>query len=105
MSADTADKILSSDWLVNLKLCSDWLGEPLTDELLKWRQTDKFTVVFYSSIKLCTHTHTQTHTQTDGTATSTLIKFEVVYLLSQVAKKFVTLFPFPEKGLITLSYC
>ena len=40
MSADTADKILSSDWLVSLKLCSDWLGEPLTDEFQKWRHTD-----------------------------------------------------------------
>ena len=28
MSADTTDKILSSDWLVSLKLCSDWLDEP-----------------------------------------------------------------------------
>ena len=29
ISADTADQILSSDWLVSLKLCSDWLSEPL----------------------------------------------------------------------------
>ena len=43
MSADTADKILSSDWLVSLKLCSDWLGEPLTDEFQEWRQTNKQT--------------------------------------------------------------
>ena len=31
MSADTANKILPYDWLVSLKLCSDWLGEPLKD--------------------------------------------------------------------------
>ena len=42
MSADTADIIL----VVSLKLHSDWLGEPLTDEFQKWRQTD-------------THTHRQ----------------------------------------------
>ena len=36
MSADTADIIL----VVSLKLCSDWLGEPLTDEFQKWRHTD-----------------------------------------------------------------
>ena len=41
MSADTADKILSSDWLVSLKLCSDCLGEPFTDEFQKWRQTQQ----------------------------------------------------------------
>ena len=40
MSAETADKILSSDWLVSLKLCSDWPGEPLTDEFQEWRQTN-----------------------------------------------------------------
>ena len=47
ISAGTAVLILSSDWLVSLKLCSDWLSEPLTDEFQKWRQTDR-------------HTHTQT---------------------------------------------
>ena len=31
-TADTANKILFSDWSVNLKLCSDWLGELSTDE-------------------------------------------------------------------------
>ena len=31
-SSDTADLILSSDWSVSLKLCSDWLGELLTDD-------------------------------------------------------------------------
>ena len=41
-SADTADKILSSDWLVSLKLCSDWLLNLLQDEFHKWhRQTDR----------------------------------------------------------------
>ena len=39
MSADTADKILSSNWLVSLKLCSDWPDEPLKEEF-----------------QLCTHT-------------------------------------------------
>ena len=39
----TADLILSSDWLVSLKLCSDWLGEPFTDEFQKWRHTNKQT--------------------------------------------------------------
>ena len=34
---------LSSDWSVSLKLCSDWLGELLTNEFQKWRQTDKHT--------------------------------------------------------------
>ena len=43
MSADTADIILSSDWLVSLTLCSDWLGEHLTDEFQKWRHTHKQT--------------------------------------------------------------
>ena len=56
MSADTADKILSSDWLVSLKLCSDWLDEPFTDEFQKWRQTHTQTH---------TQTRTQTHTQVD----------------------------------------
>ena len=37
MSADTADIIL----VVSLKLHSDWLGEPLTDEFQEWRQTHK----------------------------------------------------------------
>ena len=41
-SADTADRILSSDWLVSLKLCSDCL-----DELFKRRisrvETNKHT--------------------------------------------------------------
>ena len=35
MSADTADKILSSDWLVNLKLCSDWLDKPFKRRISK----------------------------------------------------------------------
>ena len=46
--ADTAHLILSSDWSVSLKLCSDWLGELLTDEFQKWRHTNK-------------HTNKQTH--------------------------------------------
>ena len=41
-------KILSSDWSVSLKLCSDWLGELLTDEF-----------------QLLWHTQTQTDRQTD----------------------------------------
>ena len=42
MSADTADKILSSDWSVSLKLCSDWLGEPFIRRISKWHaQTDR----------------------------------------------------------------
>ena len=43
MSADTADKILSSDWLVSLKLCSDWLDEPFKRRISKVAQTDKQT--------------------------------------------------------------
>ena len=42
MSADTANKILSSDWS-GLKMCSDWLGELLTDEFQKWRHTNRQT--------------------------------------------------------------
>ena len=38
----TADKILSSVWLVSLKLCSDWLVNLLKEEFQKWRQTHKF---------------------------------------------------------------
>ena len=41
MSADTADKILSSDWLVSLKLCSDWLANLLKEEFHKWTQTNR----------------------------------------------------------------
>ena len=40
MSADTADLILSNDWLVRVKLCSDWLLNLLKEEFQKWRQTD-----------------------------------------------------------------
>ena len=46
MSADTADKILSSDCLVSLKLCSDWLDEPFKRRISKVetdRQTDRQT--------------------------------------------------------------
>ena len=43
MSADTADKILSSDWLVSLKLCSDWLDEPFKRRISKV-ETDKNTL-------------------------------------------------------------
>ena len=43
MSADTADKILSSDWLVSLKLCSDWLDEPFKRRISRVAQTDKQT--------------------------------------------------------------
>ena len=46
MSADTADKILSSDWLVSFKLCSDWLDEPFKRRISKVetdRQTDTHT--------------------------------------------------------------
>ena len=32
MSADTADLILSNDWLVRVKLCSDWLLNLLKEE-------------------------------------------------------------------------
>ena len=38
MSADTADKILSSDWLVSLKLCSDWLMKLLNEEFQDWHK-------------------------------------------------------------------
>ena len=31
----------NTDWLFSLKLCSDWLSEPLTDEFQKWRQTQR----------------------------------------------------------------
>ena len=41
MSSDTADKILSSDWLVSLKLCSDWLDEPFKRRISKVAQTDR----------------------------------------------------------------
>ena len=41
MSADKADKILSSDWSVSLKLCSDWFGEPFIRKISKVAQTDK----------------------------------------------------------------
>jgi len=43
MSADTADKILSSDWIVSLNLCSDLLVNLLKEEFQKWRQTDRQT--------------------------------------------------------------
>ena len=43
MSADSADKILSSDWIVSLNLCSNWLVNLLKEEFQKWRQTDKQT--------------------------------------------------------------
>ena len=44
MSADTADKILSSDWLVSLKLCPDWLVNLLKEEFQGCdRQTNKQT--------------------------------------------------------------
>ena len=39
----TADKILSSDWWVSLKLCSDWLVNLLKEEFQKWRHTDRQT--------------------------------------------------------------
>ena len=42
MSADTADKILSFDWLVSLKLCSDWLDEPFKRRISKV-ETDRHT--------------------------------------------------------------
>ena len=42
MSADTADKILSSDWLVSFKLCSDWLDEPFKGRISK-EETNKQT--------------------------------------------------------------
>ena len=35
--------LTKSDWSVSLKLCSDWLGELLTNEFQKWRQTDRHT--------------------------------------------------------------
>ena len=42
MSDDAADKILSSDWSVRLKLCSDWLVKLLKEEFQEWhRQTNK----------------------------------------------------------------
>ena len=41
MSADTAVKILSSDWSVSLKMCSDWLGEPFIRRISKVAKTDK----------------------------------------------------------------
>ena len=41
MSADTADKILFSDWSVSLKLSSDWLGEPFIRRISKVAQTDR----------------------------------------------------------------
>ena len=42
MSADTADLILSNDWLVRVKLCSDWLLNLLKEEFQGCdRQTDK----------------------------------------------------------------
>ena len=48
-----ADPILSSDWLATLKLCSDWLGEPLTDEFQKWHShTDR--VIWYIVVELLT---------------------------------------------------
>ena len=40
MSADTADKILSSNWLVSLKLSSDWLDEPFKRRISKVAQTN-----------------------------------------------------------------
>ena len=43
MSADTADKILSSDWIVSLNLCSDLLVKLLKEEFQKWRHTDRHT--------------------------------------------------------------
>ena len=42
-SADTADKILSSDWIVSLNLCSDWLVNLIKKEFQKWRQANKHT--------------------------------------------------------------
>ena len=45
MSADIADKILSSDWSVSLNVCSDWLDEPFKRRIST----------------LYTHTHTHTH--------------------------------------------
>ena len=41
MSADTADKILSSDWLVSLKLCIDWVVILLKEKFQKWRQPNR----------------------------------------------------------------
>ena len=46
MSADTDDKIMSSDWLDSVKLCSDWLVNLLKEEFQKWRQTNKHTEKF-----------------------------------------------------------
>ena len=43
MTADTADLVVSSDWLVSFKQCSDWLGKTSTDEFQKWRQTNRQT--------------------------------------------------------------
>ena len=41
MSADMVEKILSSDWLVSLKPCSDWLDRPFKRRISKVEQTDK----------------------------------------------------------------
>ena len=52
MSSDTADKILFSDWLVNLKL---WLGEPFKRRI-STLYTDTHTDTHHTAVELLTFT-------------------------------------------------
>ena len=53
ISANIDDLILSSDWSLSPKLCSDWLGEHLTDKFQKWRQTNRQIDIFHKPLLNC----------------------------------------------------